>query len=217
MRLGASICLELARQGHSVIIHYRNHSKEAEEIKQHCLALGVEAATIYGDFTSLDDFIRRYKEQFPETVGLVNNVGGYRLGAPSSIGSDFSTLLQSNLTAPICLTNALLPALAVAGGSIVMLGVSGLHAPWLKAASYGITKSALWFYTRSLAKEVASLGVTVNMVSPGQLEISVDAPSPEQRVSGRLGTAEEVARLVAQLFAPESRMITGQNIEIAPY
>ncbi len=68
--------------------------------------------------------------------------------------------------------------------------------------------------TKSLAKELAASNVRVNMVSPGQLDISVDKPNPAALPMQRLGTAEETARVVAFLLE-KGQYITGQNIEVA--
>ena len=94
IRLGAAIAKALAERGHAVVIHYNTHKKEAQELSKLC----PDSEIIQGDFTtSLDDFIRRYKERFPNTKGLINNVGNYALGAPSSL-SNIDLLLQTNLT-----------------------------------------------------------------------------------------------------------------------
>ena len=78
--LGASICTTLARQGYSVVVHYKNSFKEAEKIVNECKNFGVQAESIQGDFTtahSTQQFIDRYLDKFPGTSHLVNNVGNY--------------------------------------------------------------------------------------------------------------------------------------------
>lgn len=205
-RLGRSICLELAQRGHRVVIHYRESEREAKLLQKQCSGSKI----IQGDFsTCLDDFIRRYLECFPNTKGVVNNVGNYTLGAPSTVNT-LDPLIQTNLTAPIAITHALLPSIKQKKGSVVNLGVSGLSHPWTKAAAYGMTKAALLFYTRSLAKELAKDGVRVNMVSPGQLEISEDE-NHHRPVCASLN----VAKFIAHLFEENCQEITGQNIELA--
>ena len=78
------------------------------------------------------------------------------------------------------------------------------------------TKAALWSLTRSLAKECAPHGVAVNMVSPGQLDISLSLPKDTSVLPmKRAGTCLEVARVVGFLLQPENHYITAQNIEIA--
>jgi NAD(P)-dependent dehydrogenase (short-subunit alcohol dehydrogenase family) len=79
-----------------------------------------------------------------------------------------------------------------------------------------MTKSNLWMFTRSLAKELAKDFVRVNMVSPGLLDISIDLKEYAATLPmKRPGSCKEVARVIAFLLEEESRYITGQNIEVS--
>lgn len=209
--LGAAIAIELAHEGHDLVIQTRHSEQEAEQLASTCRALGVRAEVFLADLEESNDFIRRYGCR--KTKGIVHNVGNYLLGPPSRIQDDLQKLLQVNLLAPIAITQALLPMIQRVSGTIVTIGVAGLGGPWVGAAAYGLTKEGLLSYTRSLAKELAPDGVTVNMVSPGYLENSMHVPSIPPM--GRLGTHAEVAALVAHLFSDRGRYITGQNIEVA--
>ncbi len=202
IRLGAAIAKALSKNGHAVVIHYRTHEKEALELSKQCPG----SATIQGDFThALPDFIRRYKEQFPNTKGLINNVGNYSLDAPSSL-TNIDPLLQTNLTTPMTLTHALLPSIKKAKGHIINIGTTNLENPWTRATAYGLTKAALLFYTRSLAKELAPT-VQVNMASPGYLDISEDLPPNVTPIK-----TSYAALQIASLYDEPSP--SGQNLEI---
>ena len=83
-----------------------------------------------------------------------------------------------------------------------------------KYAAYTSTKAALLWLTKSLARELAPDRVRVNMVSPGQLDIS-HAVLSSPPMMGRAGTVQEVGEVVAFLLNPENCYITGQNIEVA--
>ena len=213
--LGAAIARQLAAAGHDVVIHFRSSEKEAKQ-----LADEIKAEIVYGDFSTLESlnaFIADYKMRFPQTKGIVNNVGNYLI-APS-IKTDqgqWLDLFQTNFFAPVFITQALLPELRTQKGTVVNIGVSGLNAnrAITKAVAYAATKTALHFYTHSLAKELAP-DIRVNMVSPGYLENAIDALEPEDLPFKRLGTPQELAALVAYLFDPKSSYITGQNIEVA--
>jgi NAD(P)-dependent dehydrogenase (short-subunit alcohol dehydrogenase family) len=217
-RLGAALCLALAEKGHSIVVHYRHSHKEALQVVAHCQAWGREAAAIQGDFSTLanvQDFVERYLQQFSETSTLINNVGDYfiRSALQTSI-EDWISLFQINLHTPFILTQALAPSLIRNHGQIVNIGVSGLyrHAANTYATAYTLTKQGLWGLTLAAARELAPQGVRVNMVSPGQLDISVDRhPIPMHRSA----TCWEVCRVVNFLLDPESAYITGQNIEVA--
>lgn len=220
--VGRAICLSLAENGYDVIVHYNTSRKEALEVVACCRKFGVSAEAIQGDFasrTSLDNFIKRYRRRFRATHNLVNNVGNYLVARASETSEDeWYALFQTNLHAPFAISKALLPSLQRHHGSIINIGFSGVN--YLRADShstaYNVTKSALWMLTRSLAFELAPLGIRVNMVSPGHLENSVDKPlNPRALPMHRLGTLSEVVRVVVFLLQDESGYITGQNIDVA--
>ena len=214
---GAAICRALAEQGHHVVIHYKTSQKEAEALAQE-----LDAELIQGSFDSSHetrDFVERYLARFPQTQALVNNVGNYLVSPPSRTAiTDWEALFQSNLFAPIAITQALLPSLKETQGRIINLGVAGLQRQFAETYStaYTASKDALWRYTCSLASEMAPHRVTVNMVSPGILKCSVDQPINQNELPmKRLGTEEELAALINYLMSPAADYITGQNIEVA--
>ncbi|NGX53690.1 MAG: 3-oxoacyl-[acyl-carrier-protein] reductase FabG [Chlamydiae bacterium] len=210
--LGAAMCTELAQRGHSLVIHYNQSQRAAEE-----LAEKWQAQTIHGDFSTpagVEAFIENYRDRFPSTQGLVNNVGNYLIASASKTTDlAWRDLFQINFFTPQALIQALLPSLK----SVVNIGTAGLHSTKAEsyATAYMATKAALWFLTRSLAKELAPEGVTVNMVSPGILETSIDIEKVSKVPMKRAASLKEAARLVGFLFEKESHYITGQNIEVA--
>lgn len=220
--LGAEICLELAKNGYDVVVHYNKSRKEAEEIANKCRQMGVKAETIQGDLASnegVDSFISRYLERFPETSVLINNVGNYLLKSSTQTSvQEWQDLFQTNLTAPFVLSNALVPSLKKHRGHLINIGVNGLLFARADtyATAYSITKYGLWMLTRSLAKELAVEGVRVNMVSPGLMENAVDLEKILPLVPFKTATPlSEVAGLITFLLKPENTHITGQNIEVA--
>lgn len=217
-RLGAALCLALAEKGHAVAVHYNNSQKEACEVVAQCQAMGVQAAAIQGDFSSLTNvksFVERYLHQFSETTNLINNVGDYLISSALQTSiEDWISLFQVNLHTPFILTQALIPSLIQNQGQIINIGVSGLHRQVANtyATAYTLTKQGLWGLTLALARELAPQGIRINMVSPGELDISIDHhPIPMHRPA----TCWEVCRVVNFLLDPESAYITGQNIEVA--
>jgi NAD(P)-dependent dehydrogenase (short-subunit alcohol dehydrogenase family) len=218
---GAEICKQLAAKGHEVIVHFRHSEKEASAVVAACEKLGVLAEKIYGDFSTaggVEAFIECYLDRFSRTKGLVNNVGNYLIASPSQTEEkEWRSLFQTNLFTPICLIQNLLPQIKKEKGTIVNIGTSGLSSvkALMNATAYAATKTALLFCTRSFAKEVAPDQVTVNMVSPGFLETSVDLDQAPELPMGRPATLKEAASVVTFFFEPQNRYITGQNIEIA--
>ena len=219
--VGRAICQELAKKGHSLVIHYNTSTAQAEELQKSCLAAGAkDVALCQGDFTtqeSTQTFIQAYKAQFSATYAIINNVGIYERNSfwqtDPLIAAD---LLHINVWVPFFLIQQLGKSITEAKGHIITIGTSGItsYRANTYATLYTASKQALWSMTKSLAKELADKGVQVNMVSPGKLENSSDcntAPFP----MGRPGTFEEVASVVSFLLDKKNRYITGQNIEVA--
>lgn len=220
--LGETLCLALAREGYSVVVHYRNSHEEALQIVKKCKDFQLKVECLQGDFSSVEStqqFIDTYKQRFPETEVLINNVGNYFLGSSlKNTQSDWYELFQINLHAPYLLIRNLLPSLKKCQGSIINIGVAGLnglHAD-VYSTAYTITKSSLLMLTKSLALELAPEQVRVNMVSPGYLETAIDLPKDLSKIPmHRPGKNEEVADAVLFLLSDKAHYITGQNIEIA--
>ncbi len=220
--LGSAICQELAREGHSVVVHYKNSKKEAQLVVQECLKYKVDAECIQGDFSTQEStqrFIDNYCKRFSETQNLINNVGNYFIGSSLKLSIDqWYDLFQTNLHAPFLLIRTLLESIKKSQGCIVNIGVAGLNS--LRAdvysTAYTMTKASLLMLTKSLAVELAPHLIRVNMVSPGYLEETRDLPKDLSKIPmQRPAKNHEVAELVAFLLSDKARYITGQNIEIA--
>lgn len=217
-RLGAALCLALAEKGYSIVVHYNRSHTEALAIVERCEAMGAKAAMIQGDFSTeanLQDFVVRYLVEFPETFNIINNVGEYLIrSALQTSLKEWQSLFHVNLHTPFFLVKSLQSSLVQHKGQVINIGISGLlrHSANTYATAYMITKESLWTLTRCLARELASDGVRVNMVSPGELDISIDH---HRLPMNRPATCEEIARVVCFLLDPASSYITGQNIEVA--
>lgn len=169
--------------------------------------------------------------------GLVNNVGGLtsRAGFLDVTDSDWKDTFELNLFAALRLTRAVLPALLERGsGSIVHVGSEAARFPDHLLVDYAAAKTAMLSISKSLAAEFGPRGVRSNVVSPGPTRTALwDAPggfteqlaekfglAPEEAVrhfvrevrrlpSGRIGTAEEVARVIGFLLSPLAGQVTG--------
>jgi len=221
-RLGAEICKTLASNGYNILVHYNKSQKEALEIVHECKKLGVSADCISGDFASmptLEDFIVRLTQSFPDISCLVNNVGNYIVGSVlATTPQQWNELFQVNLHAPYALIHSLIGSIKKNQGAIINIGIAGInHIPAdLYSTAYTNTKLSLWMLTKSLAKDLASDRVTVNMVSPGYLDNAIDLPLDLTLLPmKRAATTNEVARVVAFLVDKENDYITGQNIEVS--
>ncbi|MCH9625056.1 MAG: 3-oxoacyl-[acyl-carrier-protein] reductase FabG [Chlamydiales bacterium] len=216
--LGARVVQVLAQAGHDVLIHYRTSKKQAEELAQACKKCGVQAAIVQGDFGSKEGikaFILNVLADFSQIKGVVNNVGEYFIEPLAKTSPNaWEKLFNANFFAPVFLIQALLPTLIEQRASIVNVGVAGLKKGISDSAAYATTKSALLFYTVSLAKQLAD-SIRINMVSPGFMENSIEFEHPEKLPLKRTATLDEVAQLIALFFDSKTDYVTGQNIEIS--
>ena len=219
-RVGAAICRTLADHKYNLLVHYLSGDKEAASVVGDCRAKGVSAELIKGNFSSIETtqaFVKEVNEKYSDIEHLINNVGNFLPGSASNIPiQEWQSLFQTNFFSPIALIQGFLPNIRKRQGSIINLGTAGVSSMRAdpKYAAYTSTKAALFWLTKSLARELARDRVRVNMVSPGQLEFSIDhlsAPPP----MGRKGTSQEIGEVVAFLLKPENCYITGQNIEVA--
>jgi len=220
--LGAEISRTLAKEGHSLLLHYNKNGSEAGKLAQECRHLGVGAICLQGDFSSassVSEFLERVHETCSDLNGLVNNVGIYKIGsALNTSGAEWNTLFQVNLHAPFALIQSLVPSLIKRKGAVINIGFAGIGSGRAEtySAAYSLSKGCLWELTKSLAKELASSGVRVNMVSPGHMENSIDLPEhfPSLPLK-RTACFSEVARAVSFLLDDASEYITGQNLAVA--
>ncbi len=221
-RFGAEVCRHLASRGHHLVIHYRTSEKEADALATECRQYSIQVATIQGDFSSKEstqEFIQRYKENFPATRYLINNVGDFLIQSALHTPIDeWYAIFQNNTHAPFILSQQLVDSLKKHQGAIVNIGVAGLERGGADnySTAYSCAKLALLLLTRSLAKELAPYQVRVNMISPGHLENSIDLPVSFKSIPmGRPASLKEGAELIAFLLSKEATYITGQNIELA--
>lgn len=216
--IGQAICRCLAEQGHNLLIHYHQNRSVADEIAAAARRMGVDASLLRGDFSQRDQ-VASLLDQCDEVSALVYAVGPY-LAAPllETSWERREWLMRSHFYAAWQLSEGLLPALERHLGSIVLFGVAGLDQLRCdqRAPAYRVAKLALWGWMRSFAREIASREVRINMVSPGQVETSVELEAERRRLPmGRPASTDEVAAVVAALLSPEFSYVTGQNIEVS--
>ena len=221
VRTGRAIALRLARERWHVCIHGKPSALvEAEETARMCREAGGGASIHLFDISCLDGCMQLADSlDIPSLDLLVHNVGIYATGPLLETTPDtWDRILRTNLDAPLHL-NRLLVDRMPAGSSIVSLGYVGLGklAATTHTGAYSISKTALLLMTRCLALELGPRGIRVNMVSPGQLENSVDLPEDiVARVPlGRAGRVEEIAEAVAWLVSDKASYVTGQDLEVA--
>ena len=221
--IGRAICLELARQGAAVAVNYAGNEQAAQETVEACRALGVQAEAFQADVSdpaACESLIAQVKEHFGRLDILVNNAGVTRDGLlMTAKPEDFDKVLDTNLKgAYFCMKAAAKVMMRQRYGRIVNLSsVVGLRGN-AGQVNYSASKAGLLGLTKSLAKELASRGVTANAVAPGFIETDMTNALPEAARSamaagipaGRPGLPEEVARAVAFFAREDAGYITGQ-------
>lgn len=225
--IGRAIALRFARDGVRVGINYRQNNAAAEETAEHVSHLGSEPLLLPGDVcdsNAAGSVFQTLLERWGRIDVLVNNAGIVRDTLLMRMSdNDWDAVMSTNLRSTfLCTRAALRPMLRQRSGRIISLSsISGIRGN-PGQANYSATKAGLIGFTKSVAREVASRGITVNAVAPGLIETDITAQMPEkarealiqQIPLGRMGTPEEIADVVAFLASPQAGYITGQAIVI---
>ena len=223
-RIGACIAETLHKRGCDVFLHYHSSGGAVEELAAKLNALRPQSAiTVQADLGEADD-IDRLAGQVKAHTGqldlLVNNASRF---FPTTIGSTTMTewdgLMDSNLRGPYFLTQALLPQLATAGGSVVnLLDVHAVR-PMSGHAVYCMAKAGLQMMTLAMAKDLGPQ-IRVNGVAPGAiLWPEKEFTSEDQQkilkktVMGRAGKPEDIASAVVYLGL-DAPYVTGQVLAV---
>ena len=225
--IGTGIAERLAAQGARVIVNYRTSAEGAEATVGRIRQAGGEAAAIQADVSQGDDAQRLIKESIATWGGLdilVNNAGTTRDMVIMMLKEDdWDTVIRTNLTSTFyCSKAAVRHMMRKRYGRIVnitsVVGLAGQSGQ----TNYAASKAGIIGFTKSLAKEVGSRGITVNAVAPGFVPTALtDVLSDEQKAQaidmtplGRLGTVEDVANAVVFLASDEACFITGQVLSV---
>jgi 3-oxoacyl-[acyl-carrier protein] reductase len=224
--IGRACALELARAGATVALAARNEAKLAE-VAAEIEAAGGQAAAFALDVSSEDSIktgARAVIERFGKVEILVNNAGITRDGLMLRMKRpDWDAVIGTNLTGAFLLTQALLsPMLKNRWGRIVNISSVVGRTGQAGQANYAASKAGLIGLTRSMAREFAARGITVNAVAPGYIETPMTAVlNDEQRTkmmaeipAGRAGTDLEIAQAVAFLASEGAGYITGHVLDV---
>jgi 3-oxoacyl-[acyl-carrier protein] reductase len=226
--LGLAIAQKLAGAGYRVIAVARKKSKDVTAAIAQADRAGQGALHFLpidlGKIDDIPDFVRGLRKQFGPLFGLVNNAALGHDGVLATMhNSQIEELVRVNTLSPIVLSKYVVRAMMSEGaGRIVNVasivgftGYSGLSA-------YAATKASMLGFTRSLAREVGRLGITVNAVAPGFLATEMThglAGEQRQQVTRRsalrrLAEVEDVANAVEYLLSEKARNISGTVLTI---
>jgi 3-oxoacyl-[acyl-carrier protein] reductase len=224
--IGRACALELAKAGATVALAARNEAKLAEAVEE-IEAAGGQAAAFGLDIAgeeSIQAAAKAVLERFGKVEILVNNAGITRDGLMLRMKrADWDEVLTTNLTGAFRLTQAVLsPMLKNRWGRIINVSSVVGRTGQAGQVNYAASKAGLIGLTRSIAREVASRGITVNAVAPGYIETPMTAVlNEEQRKAmmaqiplGRPGTDAEIAQCVAFLASDSAAYITGHVLDV---
>ena len=226
--LGLGMARKLAASGFNVIALARNGGAALDAAMEEAAAAGCGALRFrpcdLADIAALPGFVKSLRGEFGRLYGLVNNAGLGTAGLLTGMKDEaIESLIRLNVLSPIVLTKHVVRSMMTeTGGRIVNLssvvsatGYSGLSA-------YGASKAALSGFTKSLARELGPLGITVNAVAPGFIATDMTEGLDEARLAGivrrsplgRLAQIEDVANTVDFLFSEMGRNITGTVVTV---
>jgi 3-oxoacyl-[acyl-carrier protein] reductase len=236
--LGLGIAEALAAEGANVLLVGRS----GEQLAENCKAINArgkgKADWVWGDLAE-DNFVESMVAAVKEKLGgidiLVNNTGGPTPGSTEDMSTDkLDTFFQSMVLRVISLTNALLPQMKQQGwGRVLTVASSGVVEPITNLALSNTLRGALVGWNKTLSQEVASFGITANMLLPGRIHTDrideLDAANAKRLgksvgeiretsvktiPAGRLGTVEEFGAAGAFLCSAPASYITGSMLRI---
>jgi 3-oxoacyl-[acyl-carrier protein] reductase len=221
--LGLAIARGLAAAGYRAVAIARTQSLELEAAAEAARALGQGAIEFrscdLSEISLIAPLVRAIRADFGPIYGLVNNAG---LGTAGMLGTmrdkDIESLVRLNTISPITLTKYVARSMMTQGqGRIVNIASIVASTGYSGLSVYSATKASLVGFTRSLARELGQLGITVNAIAPGFIDTAMTGElSPEQKQQiarrsalKRMADVEDVARSVEFLLGTGARNITG--------
>jgi 3-oxoacyl-[acyl-carrier protein] reductase len=221
--VGLAIATKLAGEGYRVFALARKESEELKAAMAAHLSLHFVPYDL-AETNGIADLLRAFKAEHGPLYGLVNNAGLGTSGLLSNMhNSDIERLVRLNTIAPIVLSKYAVRAMMTAGeGRIVNISSIIASTGYSGLSVYAATKSSLLGFTRSLAREVGGMNITVNAVAPGFMNTDMTAGMKDDQTAKiaarsalkRLVDVEDVAGAVSYLMSAAARNVTGTVLTV---
>jgi 3-oxoacyl-[acyl-carrier protein] reductase len=226
--IGLAISRRLAGAGYNVIAVARRESEELTDAIRNAIAQGAGVlhfrAFDLSDVDAIPSFVKGLRDEFGALYGLVNNAGIGTEGLLATMhNTEIEALLRLNVLSPVILTKYVVRQMMADGaGRIINMSSIIATTGYNGLSVYGATKAAATGFTRSLAREVGKLGITVNAIAPGFVDTELTqslAEDQRKRIAGRsalrrLPETDDVARMVEYLLGDGGRNITGSILTV---
>lgn len=220
--IGAAIVRRLAAEGADVAFTYQSSGARATELAAELPNRALPLQADVGDASALAAAIQEAARVLGKIDILVNNAGVLLTGPLDGFSlEDFDKTLAVNVRAVFVGTKAVLPHMGQ-GGRIINIGsCNAERVPFPGASAYAMSKSALRGLAQGLARDLGSMGITVNNIEPGPVNTDMNPESGEFAAAlhdimalQRHGTPEEIAGMVAYVASPEAAFVTGASLSI---